>query len=661
MKKEIKIKIARALSAGLACAVLFGAAPANAAYEDYGDTAGHWAETSLRGGYDDGYINGFEDMTMRPDDPITDAQIVTLLCRVLGADRGSGDEFQLPGNTWYKSSAEYAAYLGFLDAGSGIYDLPMTRADALTMFGRAFCLTGAQPDDAALDGFYDTSWLTGEQRDAVSRLVSMGLVEGFDGYLRGEEYITRAEFITLLYRVLDKVQVFGCKQRGCSIRAADGDTAVVHGYEPGSIRIESGKMKRVSAAVSGGMTYVTIYGGASVEEMDIERRGGKVEILGNAETVNVLGSGKTVWILDGCGSVYVCGEGNTVIIDSGASIGSVVLAGEDNHLTVYGSVTALRVEGKNSTADGWGYVSNAELCTLDCTVSVKCARTNDTADHGIEGASLAISMPETITAGEKLTACAEASGLPDGEQYELHWSIGGEEIGTDVISADEPASLNRRLRLTECAEQKLTLTAEIVYTTQQGVVQRVSADAQAELVGFDEEYFSTGYAQEVIGLVSCEYQGDYTLEWALENDYEAYDKETWVNAKGFESKGGYLVWVNLACQRVNVFTGSAGQWKLIHTFLGCSGAPETPTPVGVWKLTYKNQAGWNMGTYTVQPVVGFKGGGYAFHSRLYAPNSDQLVDGSMGFPASHGCIRMYDEDVQWIFDNVPVGATVVVF
>ena len=76
------------------------------------------------------------------------------------------------------------------------------------------------------------------------------------------------------------------------------------------------------------------------------------------------------------------------------------------------------------------------------------------------------------------------------------------------------------------------------------------------------------------------------------------------------------------------------------------------------KTTYK-QTGWFQSSYQVLPVVRFYGGGYAFHSRLYYPRSTTLQDPSIGFPVSHGCVRMYDEDIQWIYDNVPDGTTVV--
>ncbi len=82
---------------------------------------------------------------------------------------------------------------------------------------------------------------------------------------------------------------------------------------------------------------------------------------------------------------------------------------------------------------------------------------------------------------------------------------------------------------------------------------------------------------------------------------------------------------------------------------------------GVWKITYKNAAGWTTSTYTVSPVVGFKGGGYAFHSRLRYPGTQTISDPSIGFPVSHGCVRMFQEDIDWLFDTIPVETTVVVY
>lgn len=167
--------------------------------------------------------------------------------------------------------------------------------------------------------------------------------------------------------------------------------------------------------------------------------------------------------------------------------------------------------------------------------------------------------------------------------------------------------------------------------------------------------------ERVLKLVTSEYAGDYTTKWAEEHDYTAEEKEFWINVKDYSSSGKYLIWVNITNQRCNIFEGSRGQWKLIRTCIVGTGANGTSTPRGTWKVTYHDSDGWTTDTYTVKPVVGFKGGGYAFHSRLYYPRTETLKDTSIGFPVSHGCVRMLDEDIKWIYDNIPDGTTVVVY
>ena len=171
-----------------------------------------------------------------------------------------------------------------------------------------------------------------------------------------------------------------------------------------------------------------------------------------------------------------------------------------------------------------------------------------------------------------------------------------------------------------------------------------------------------GYsAQQALATVSNVYAGDFTLEWALNNDYDRAMKVAWVNAKGYASQTRYLIWVNRAYQRVNVFDGSAGSWTLIHEFLCGTGKPGSPTPVGEYTV-WSYDKGWYHYDYWCEPVVRFKtGSGYAFHSRLWKPGHQTLQDDRIGFPVSAGCVRMYDEDVQWLYDNIPIGTTVVVF
>ena len=166
--------------------------------------------------------------------------------------------------------------------------------------------------------------------------------------------------------------------------------------------------------------------------------------------------------------------------------------------------------------------------------------------------------------------------------------------------------------------------------------------------------------EQALAAVSSTYRGDRTLQWALDHDYSNAMKLSFINAKGYRSATEYLIWVNRACQRVNVFRGAPGNWTLVKTFLCGTGAPGSATPVGEYTV-WAFQKGWYH-SYWVEPVVRFYDGtGYAFHTRLWNPGHKTLQDDRIGFPISAGCVRMYDEDCQWLYDNIPLRTKVVVF
>jgi len=198
--------------------------------------------------------------------------------------------------------------------------------------------------------------------------------------------------------------------------------------------------------------------------------------------------------------------------------------------------------------------------------------------------------------------------------------------------------------------------------TQQGERQEISAGTTIALDNYNKQYWMGLEAPRVLDLVTTGYKGDFTLDWALANDFDDYDKEVWVYAKGYTSTTEYLLWISIAYQRVNVFQKSGEDWELIRTCIVGTGAPNSPTGTGVTTVTYRQYNGWTTSAYTVKPVVRFRrGSGYAFHSRTFYPNTSTLRDERIGFPISRGCIRMYDEDIWYLYDYIPEGTTVVIY
>ena len=82
------------------------------------------------------------------------------------------------------------------------------------------------------------------------------------------------------------------------------------------------------------------------------------------------------------------------------------------------------------------------------------------------------------------------------------------------------------------------------------------------------------------------------------------------------------------------------------------------TPKGVFKITYKEK-GWFYKTTYEKPIVHFKGAN-SFHSRIKNYKGG-YADATIGKPRSKGCVRLYDEDINFIYKQCPKGTTVVSF
>lgn len=285
-------------------------------------------------------------------------------------------------------------------------------------------------------------------------------------------------------------------------------------------------------------------------------------------------------------------------------------------------------------------------------------------DNGIARAAASLSAPTTLEAGKTLEVTAQLKYPEAGKTCTGTWYVDGKQaavqtivLGTDVPKLTYQYTYTENMKLT--SEIKFVLT----YTTQDGRNQQVAASTKVTLKNYDYFHYHNMTPQDVLNTVTSGYAGNYTLAWAQSHDYSKEIKTAWVNLKGYSSKTQYLVWVNLTYQRVNIFTGSQGNWTLVRTCLCGSGKASTPTIRGVFTTSYK-QSAWNYGSYYCGPVVRFNGSsGYAFHSRLeYWPmNSDRYYDARIGFPISHGCLRMYNDDIWYMYNNIPNGTTVVVY
>ncbi|WP_195963958.1 L,D-transpeptidase family protein [Clostridium cuniculi] len=133
-----------------------------------------------------------------------------------------------------------------------------------------------------------------------------------------------------------------------------------------------------------------------------------------------------------------------------------------------------------------------------------------------------------------------------------------------------------------------------------------------------------------------------------------------INTLNIESLTPYLIYVNLSEQMTYVYKGTMNKWDTIKSFTCSTGIDDEKTPTGIfdvrergdWFFSDKYQQG---GKYWVQFY-----GDYLFHSVPYNEDQSEVVDNTLGTPASHGCIRLKTNDAKWIYDNIEAGTKVII-
>lgn len=214
MKKQ------RILSALLALCIVFSLVPTALAEkaDDFTDVSrSDWYYQFVDYVTSKGYFNGVADKTFAPADNMTRAMFVTVLFRFHGA---KGDSSQsafvdvAPGE-WYTAAINWAAANRIVDGvGNGKFapNDPITRAQMCTMIERYLDLYRKAwkvtlPETGSVSVMVDESAIPAYALAAVKQCQRHGLVNGFeDGTFRPNDLSTRAQVAAVIYRMSYLVQ-----------------------------------------------------------------------------------------------------------------------------------------------------------------------------------------------------------------------------------------------------------------------------------------------------------------------------------------------------------------------------------------------------------------------------------------------------------------------
>ena len=568
-----------------------------------------------------GIVNGSTATTLRPDAQLTRAEFVTMVTRV--ADQIITDE-----------AADSEAASTETDS-----ETPSTETDAETADSET---TPTETDSEA----------AGAQAPALrgGSVIAQPVSEVKDTAIDGD----------LIYAV-DAADV--------RLSAVDANGRIVlKGAEQTALYASNGTEIDLLAADPAGSAEIDLNDSSRTGTLLIAGRGGAVSFAGEADNVEITASGRTI-DLSGLAAetLTVTGSNNTITVSG--SIGAIAIDGgaKNNRLTLNGTADTLLVAGVGSKVDGSGKAAAVDIRAVNCEVTVASDSKIENIDSGLSGVSLSMGVPTKVLPGGSLVTQITFQGVTTPKICSAQWYKNGKPMAGYSndhfeMTADAVSRITTYFTFTKDMETSVTMGFKLTYENPStDETEELYIEKTVPIENYSDEWYYERDVNRVLNLVSSTYRGNYTTSYAVNNDYSTLEKEIWINAKGYSSKTQYLIWVNRAYPHANVFQGSKGNWKLIKSFLVGIGAPSTPTPTGLTTVSYKSAGGWTTSTYTVRPVVGFyPGTGYAFHSRLCYPGTDTEYDFSAGYPVSHGCVRMYKNDVKWIYNNIPVGTTVVI-
>ena len=297
----------------------------------------HWAQKSIDRMTSLGIVEGNEVGDFMPNNRITRAELFTILNRITKISAISGKDIpDVAAGAWYKAETDKAVTDGYVsgyDDGTIRPENNITRAEAATLISRIF---GANEYDAS--SFTDGSSIGAWAKDGIDALVSIGVISGYDdGSFRPGDYITRAEIVTMLDKLIGQIK-------------NDRDSKELYGKTvEGNLILTSGRFVLENVTVNGNI-YIT--NGASNDEVRLVNC-----------TVN--------------GDIFY-GKNNTraVVLDN-VKANAVTAGGKNPEIVLVGETKISKIYSngsKISTPDYTGEAVDEIIVTADTTIGVDASK-----------------------------------------------------------------------------------------------------------------------------------------------------------------------------------------------------------------------------------------------------------------------------------------------
>jgi len=445
MKKRSVLAVLLAVAMVLSSfSMVFADAPA------FGDMPDNWATAGLQAAVDNGLLKGYAEdgkTLIKPNQSLTRAEMATVVNRAFGAVGKADIAKAKDVASWQWFAPEIAKAVQMqtfaLDTNMRPND-KITRQEAFVVLSRAFKMAVTDKDYSALDAFSDKASISTWALADLTGMKEAGYIEGAGGKLNPLANITRAEFATVMNKLVKQyinaagdvttvatgnimVRNEGVVLKNLTIK---GDLIIGDGVGEGEVTLDSVKVEGRTVIRGGGVNSIIIKGNSSVGKVIVSKVDGKVsvkvqngadvdvvfvddgsddvEVQGNIGTLEVAADKITVTTTNATvASATISGTESNIIVGAGSTIKTGTISGSSSTMVVQtgATVNTLTVSGANAAVSGTGTVTTIAVTATAQNTQVSTPNTTVTVATGATGVTVG---GESVPAGS--TATTNATG-----------------------------------------------------------------------------------------------------------------------------------------------------------------------------------------------------------------------------------------------------------
>lgn len=210
--------------------VFLGTGLAQANTATFSDIQGHWATGEIEKMVDQGIAKGYPDGSFKPDANISRAEFITMVNRAFKLTGTAEVDFSdVKSVDWFVDEVAIAVVAGYIkgyEDGSMKPNNDISRQEVAVIIARKLNLSSS--GDEVLDQFKDKSQIASWSKSSVAALVNKDYIKGYpDQTFRPCNAISRAEALVMLSRTMNAIPVTPApiyKTRGSSSGGDGGGT-----------------------------------------------------------------------------------------------------------------------------------------------------------------------------------------------------------------------------------------------------------------------------------------------------------------------------------------------------------------------------------------------------------------------------------------------------